>query len=133
MSRAKQLFNQPQPTTRNHEGYGAYERLVEEQYIQLLLTNTLNNTFYADTQQLMDDAMVSHQEMAEVDAGFMARALIYARNEALMRLQPLFGLALLSKVDPDHFAKVFSQVVQTPADLADFLTILRGTGRGQGG
>ncbi|WP_339285841.1 TROVE domain-containing protein [Paenibacillus sp. FSL R5-0486] len=133
MSRAKQLFNQPQPTTRNHGGYGAYERLVEEQYIQMLMTNTLNNTFYADTQQLMDDAMVSHQEMAEVDAGFMARALVYARNEGLMRLQPLYGLALLSKVDPDQFAKVFSKVVQTPADLADFLTILRGTGRGQGG
>lgn len=77
--------------------------------------------------------MASHQEMAAVDAGFMARALVYARNEGLMRLQPLYGLAFLSEADVDQFAKVFSKVVQTPADLADFMTILRGMGRGQGG
>jgi len=133
MSRAKSLFNTPQSIVHNHDGYAAYERLVEEQYIQMLTTNTMNNTFYADEQQLMQEAGTTHQEMAELDASFMAKALVYARNEGFMRLQPLYGLAVLSKINPEQFAQVFSHVVKTPADLADFLTILRGSGRGEGG
>lgn len=133
MSRAKSLFNTPRSVLHHQDEYTAYERLVEEQYIQMLMTNTMNNTFYADEHQLMQEAAYSHQEMAELDTGFMSRALVYARNEGFMRLQPLYGLAVLSGLDPKQFGKVFSHVVKTPADLADFLTILRGSGRGQGG
>jgi 60 kDa SS-A/Ro ribonucleoprotein len=133
VSRAKSLFDSHQRAVSNHDGYDAYVRLVEEQYIQMLMTNTLNNTFYADEQLLMQEAASSHQEMAELDADFMARALVYARNEGFMRLQPLYGLAVLSRIAAEPFAQIFSHVVKTPGDLADFLTILRGSGRGQGG
>jgi 60 kDa SS-A/Ro ribonucleoprotein len=133
MSFAKKLFTAIRPTTLNREGYPAYSRSIEEQYVQTLVTNTFGNTFYADQQTLLAEAEELHREMAQSRPRFMAQALVYARNEGYMRLQPLFGLAVLSGYRPDLFAKAFPQVVRIPSDLSDFLTILKGMGRGEGG
>lgn len=133
MSFAKKLFSTLRPTTSNKEGYHSYTRSAEEQYIQTLVTNTLGNTFYADQRQLLAEAEELHREMAQVNPLFMAKAIVYARNEGYMRLQPLFGLAILSAYRPDLFSQIFLNVVRIPSDLTDFLTILKGLGRGEGG
>lgn len=131
MSRAVQRFTPP--NSPNREGYRAHRRSVEEEYLQMLLTNTLGRTFYADENELLAQAAETHEIMAELNPEFMARALVFARKQGFMRLQPIYGLAMLSKARPDLFAKVFAKVVLIPSDLADFLTILKGQGRGQGG
>jgi len=133
MSFAKKLFSVIRPTTINRDGYPAYVRSVEEQYVQTLVTNTFGNTFYADQNELLAEAETLHREMAQSRPQFMAQALVYARNEGYMRLQPLFGLAILSAYRQDLFAKAFPQVVRIPSDLSDVLTILKGMGRGEGG
>lgn len=133
MSIAKKLFSAMKPTTTNREGFPAYNRSAEEQYVQTLVTNTMGNTFYADQQELLQEAEALHREMAESNPQFMAKVLVFARNDGYMRLQPLFGLAVLSVYRPDLFSKIFLQVVRIPSDLSDFLTILSGMGRGQGG
>ncbi|MDG0792971.1 TROVE domain-containing protein [Cohnella ginsengisoli] len=133
MSFAKKLFSAVRPTTLNQDGYPSYERSAEERYVQTLVTNTMGNTFYADGQSLLAEAEALHHEMAQRDPQFMARALVYARGEGYMRLQPLCGLAVLSAYRPDLFARIFLKVVQIPSDLSDFLTILQGMGRGEGG
>ncbi|GGF90050.1 hypothetical protein GCM10010912_39050 [Paenibacillus albidus] len=133
MSFASKLFGSLRPATVNKDGYPAYTRSPEEQYVQMLLTNTMNQTFYADQHELLDNAAELHQSMAAGNPVFMAKALVYARSEGFMRLQPLFGLAVLSSARPDLFSQVFQQVVRIPSDLSDFLTILNGLGRGEGG
>lgn len=133
MSFAQKLFGSMRPTTRNKDHYPAYTRSAEEQYLQILLTNTMSNTFYADQNELLSDAEQLHHEMAAANPTFMAKAIVYARTAGLMRLQPLFGLAVLSAYRPDLFAGIFLQVVRIPSDLSDFLTILKGQGRGEGG
>ncbi|WP_438447040.1 TROVE domain-containing protein [Gorillibacterium sp. sgz5001074] len=133
MSFAQKLFGSLKPTTRNKDQYPAYTRSVEEQYLQILLTNTMSNTYYADQNELLSDAEQLHHEMAVGNPSFMAKAIVFARNSGFMRLQPLFGLAILSAYRPDLFAKIFLQVVRIPSDLFDFLTILKGQGRGEGG
>ncbi|OXM83516.1 TROVE domain-containing protein [Paenibacillus rigui] len=133
MSFAKKLFGTMKPTTRNKDGYPAYTRSLEEQYVQTLMTNTLTNTFYADQKELLADAEQLHHDMAAANPQFMAKAIVFARNEGLMRLQPLFGLAILSAYRTDLFALIFLQVIRYPSDLFDFLTILQGMGRGEGG
>jgi 60 kDa SS-A/Ro ribonucleoprotein len=133
MSRVKQVFEGVLPTTTNHEGYPAYIRPIKEQYLQALLTNTLGNTFYADRNVLLQEALDLHAEMMRTDPAYAARALVYARNEGLMRLQPILGLVYLSQYDTALFSRIFSQIIRIPPDLADFLTILSGLGRGQGG
>ncbi len=132
MARAKQIFGGPLPL-KNKEGFPAYERPIEEQYLQTLLTNTLGNTFYADNNELLKEALEIHTSILELDPEFAAKAMVFARNDGLMRLQPVLGLVLLSKYDTRLFAKIFDKVIRIPSDLADFLTILSGVGRGQGG
>ncbi|MBP1966428.1 TROVE domain-containing protein [Paenibacillus aceris] len=133
MSIAKKLFGSLRPNTFNKEHYPAFTRSLEEQYLQTLLTNTMSNTFYADRNELLADAEQIHHEIADSNPNFMAKAIVFARNEGFMRLQPLFGLAILSIYRQDLFARIFLQVVRFPSDLSDFLTILQGLGRGEGG
>ena len=47
--------------------------------------------------------------MALKDPAFMARAIVYARREGLMRLQPIVGLAYLAKADRALFRRIFGQ------------------------
>lgn len=133
MSMARKLFRSVRPNTYNKDHYPAFTRSVEEQYMQTLMTNTMGNTFYAKEQELIDDAEQLHHEMALRNPVFMAKGIRFARTEGFMRLQPLFGLAVLSLYRPDLFAKVFLDVVRYPSDLSDFLTIMKGLGRGEGG
>lgn len=137
MSRARAVFQNyievEKPTIANRDGFPAYERPLEEQYLQTLLTNTLGNTYYADKDQLLEETAEIHDKMLEEDPEFAARALIFARNEGFMRLQPTFGLAKLAGVRPDLFAKVFDRVILIPSDLQDFFTILKNLRSGEGG
>lgn len=133
MGMVRKLFGSPKPDTWNKEHYPAFTRSLEEQYLQTLLTNTMSNTFYADQNELLGDSERLHCEMAERNPNFMAKAIVFARNEGFMRLQPLYGLAVLSLYRPDLLAKIFLKVVRIPSDLSDFLMILQGMGRGEGG
>ena len=133
MSRAQTIFSVPTPTTRNRDNFPAYERPLEEQYLQTLLTNTLGNTYYATKDELLQESVRIHADMLKTDAEFAAKAMTFARNEGFMRLQPIYGLAQLSRVNPSLFARTFPHVIKIPSDLSDFLTILRGQGRGEGG
>lgn len=110
----------------NPEGFPGFQRSLEESYLQLLLTNTLGGTYYANGSTLMAQSLHLHQHMAAQDAAFMARALVYARNEGLMRLQTLVGLAYLAKVDRDLFRQIFDRIILTPGDLSAFVEIVRG-------
>ena len=133
MSRVKQAFSVPVPTQKNEDGFPAYERSLEERYVQMLLTNTLGNTFYASGQRLLEEAGEMHASMIEADPEFAAKALVYARKNGYMRTQPVFGLVKLSASNLSLFKKIFSDVILTPADLQDFFTILKSEGRGHGG
>lgn len=110
----------------NHEGFPTFKRSNHEAYLQVLLTNTLSGTFYASEEKLLGESLALHAEMSQSDPQFAARALVYARNEGLMRLQPIVGLAYLAKADHALFHQIFNRVIQTPGDLTDFVEIIRG-------
>lgn len=137
MSRATHLFGKnhqvPKPDTVNREGYPAYTRSLEQQYVQTVFCNTIGHTYYASAHELLDEADRIHDEMMAKDPEFAAKAIVAAREQGFMRLQPVFGLAKLATVRPDLFERIFRRVVQIPPDLFDFMTILEGMGRGQGG
>lgn len=133
MSRMNSIFGAPTPTTKNAAGFPAYNRSLEEQYLQMLLTNTLHNTFYKTSQELVESSWEVHDKMVRKDAPFAAKALVYARNEGFMRLQPIVGLYHLLQHDKVRFAEVFDKVVLIPSDLQDFMTLLHNQGHGEGG
>ncbi len=133
MSRLTQLFSLPVCDIKNRDGYFGFQRPLEEQYLQTLLTNTLRNTFYADKNDLFQEAEFIHEQMLQKDAEFVAKALPFARQKGCMRLQPVYGLAKLAQTHKELFKEIFSKVILIPSDLQDFMTILEGSGHGQGG
>jgi 60 kDa SS-A/Ro ribonucleoprotein len=129
MSRATKTFTKPKkisvlaPSV-NREGYPAWDRPLEEQYLQTILTNTMGNTYYVDKDQLIEESHQVHDRMLKMDALFASQALVYGRNLGFMRLQPIFGLAKLFLAGQNQIAEyVFDKVILTPKDLMDFSTI----------
>lgn len=112
----------------NHHNFPAFSRSLEEQYVQLLLTNTLGGTYYCSKNELVDGTHELNRKMLAKDTEFMGKALMYARNEGFMRLQPIIGLVYLSTSDEltyREFEFIFNKVILTPGDLQDFVEIVR--------
>lgn len=118
---------------RNCDGYPCFRRDWKEEYIQMLMTNTISHVFYASAEMQRDTAIEMHAFAADEDPEFMARALLFARNDGFMRLQPIIGLAVLSLASPRLFKAVFPEVVRILPDLVEFSLVLESLGRGQGG
>ena len=67
------------------------------------------------------------------DAEYLAETIVKARNGGFMRPAPILALVHLSKKDLSFFKEIFSDIVQTGTDLAQFLDFcrsIRGLGRG---
>ncbi len=131
MARSTKLFTPPKPTSKatskNREQYPAWNLPWDEALVQTLLTNTLGQVFYASQKEMMDESKFVHDEALKQDKGFYAKALVYARNEGYMRLQPVYGLARLAseKGPSDELRQAFPGVIRTPDDLRDFSVIYK--------
>ena len=131
MARTTKLFAPQKPTakatSKNREDYPAWNMPWDESLLQTLLTNTLGQVFYASQKEMMDESKFVHEEALKQDKAFYAKALVYARNEGYMRLQPVYGLArLASESGPsDEFRQAFPGVIRTPDDLRDFSVIYK--------
>lgn len=135
MSRAVNLFTpqQSQPNTHNTDGFPAYDRSLQETYLQLIMTNTFGNTFYQSVEKVMERSEELHRKILSEDIGFMAKALVYARLKGYMRLQPILGLYQLT-THPDYWDHdVFNKIIRTPNDLRDFMVITKSHRKGEGG
>jgi len=113
---------------------------LESKYVQLIMTNTITNTAYMSADALADVSLDLHTKMFAADPEFMAKALVYARDNGLMRTQPIIGLAILTNESYTTGAltlskKIFGRIIKTPGDLIDFITMLpsvRKSGKGIG-
>ncbi len=115
--------------TVNAEGAPAWTMRDTDRLVQLSMTGTLGNAFYASAQEVTADA-VRLLERAEPRA--LADAIVRGRNEGFIRAFPLLGLVYLSRKDPALFRETFPKVVLTGGDLGDFLDLahrVRGLGR----
>ena len=113
-----------------------FERPLEEQYLQTLLTNTFGQTYYVSQKDLIAESERIHGRMIDADPEFAARSIVYARNRGFMRTQPIYGLASLSSEEGNGGAaleEVFGRVIHTPNDLGDFTTLIKSARKGEGG
>ena len=116
--------------TVNAEGAPAWTMRDADRLVQLAMTGTMGNAFYASAQEVTADA-VRLLERAEPRA--LADAIVRGRNEGFVRAFPLLGLVYLSLKDPALFRETFPKVVLTGGDLGDFVDLarkVRGLGRG---
>ena len=106
----------------NAEGAPAYLRDLKEQTVQALTTNLLASTFYASKAEITTQTLETLSKMRDVDPEFLAKALIYGRNEGYLQEAPITGLAVLSTAaDKGPFQKAFGRIIQTPDNLMKFV------------
>jgi 60 kDa SS-A/Ro ribonucleoprotein len=121
----------------NPEGAPTYRRSLKEQVLQVLSTNTLSDTFYVKKEQLVQETINVLLEAREKDHRFLAQAIVWARQESLMKLVPVLALALLSGkrgIDPALFRNTFQKTILTPDDLRTFVQFIKqGTIPGRNG
>lgn len=111
----------------NHEGAVSYRRSLREQVVQVLSTNTLSDTFYIKKEQLARETVEVILKARDTDHRFLAQAIVWARQESLMKLVPTLALAILSAkkgLEPQLFMNTFQKTIQTPDDLRAFVSII---------
>lgn len=112
----------------NHEGAPAYRRSLKEQILQVLSTNTLNDTFYVKKEQLAQETIEVLIKAREKDPRYLAQAIVWARQNGLMKLVPVLALAILSGkrgLSPKLFLNTFQKTILTPDDLRTFVVCIK--------
>ena len=116
-------------TETNYESAPTFLRGDEESLARVLTTGMMEPTFYASAHELAGEALALFAAFAEKDPRFLAQAILYARNEGLMRLAPLTALVALSAAPSEDakemFRLIFPRVVRTPGDLQDIISLCR--------
>jgi 60 kDa SS-A/Ro ribonucleoprotein len=112
----------------NHGGGVSYRRSLREQVLQVLSTNTLNDTFYVKKEQLALETIDVLMKAREKDPWFLAQAIVWARQHGLMKSAPIWALAILSGRKGLHkelFRKTFIKTILTPDDLRTFVECIK--------
>lgn len=112
----------PSATARNAEQANAYEFSPRHQLAQFAATGCLSRTFYANA----DEQLATVAAMArEVDATFVAKTAIYARESGHMKDIPALLAATLAVRDVALLNQVFPRIVDNGKMLRNFVQILR--------
>ncbi|KZC77128.1 TROVE domain protein [Neisseria flavescens] len=108
--------------THNEAGGIAYTLTPKQQLAQLAATGCLNNTYYADAQSQLDQVL---KLVESLDAEFIPKTAVYARQKGFMKDMPALLLAVLAQKDVNMLARVFDQVVDNGKMLRNFAQIIR--------
>lgn len=122
-----QLFNTllaklPIPDAVNHHAAAAYAFTPRHTLAQLAMTGCLNQTFYADAEAQLTDALCL---CAELDDAFIAKTAVYCRERGLMKDMPALLAAVLAAKQSPLLPAVFGRVVDNGKMLRNFVQILR--------
>lgn len=118
----------PAAFARNREGAPAYAYTPRHKLAQLAVTGTVAPAFYASGKEQLDEAL---KAAAEVDAAFLAKTAIYARQKGYMKDMPALLLAVLSMRSTEHFKAAFPHVVDNGRMLRTFVQIVRSGATGR--
>lgn len=112
----------PKADTINEAGGIAYKLSPKAALAQYAATGCFNNTFYADAGEQLDKVLAL---ASEVDAEFVAKTAVFARDKGHMKDMPALLLAVLSIRDKDLFERVFPRVTDNGKMLRNFVQIMR--------
>jgi 60 kDa SS-A/Ro ribonucleoprotein len=112
----------PHADAKNRELAPAYAMSPRHALAQLAVTGTFNGVFYAEPREQLDEML---KLASLVDATFLAKLAVYAREKAHMKDMPAFLLALLSTLATDDFNRAFPRVVTHGKMLRNFVQIMR--------
>jgi len=112
----------PDANAPNHEQAPAYALSARHQLAQLAATGCLNQTFYANAEAQLDKVRTLAQS---VDAVFVAKTALYAREAGHMKDMPALLAATLAVRDVPLLSQVFDRVIDNGKMLRNFVQIVR--------
>lgn len=112
----------PVADTVNEAGGLAHTRDPRAALALYACTGCLNGTYYADEEEQFAQVMAL---CAQVDARFVARTAIHARQHGHMKDMPALLLSTLASRDPVAFSQAFPRVVGNGRMLRNVVQILR--------
>ena len=112
----------PIATGLNHQHAPAYVLSPRHQLAQLAATGCLNHTFYANAESQLDAVAAL---VTQVDAAFVAKTALYARESGYMKDMPALLAANLAVRDVALLSGVFGRVIDNGKMLRNFVQILR--------
>lgn len=118
----------PKTNARNREGAPAYAYEPRHALAQYAATGCLSGTFYADaTEQLADILALC----VKVDAAFIAKTAVFARERGFMKDTPALLCAILSQKGPSELKRIFPRVIDNGRMLRNFVQIVRSGSTGR--
>ncbi|HEX8138489.1 MAG TPA: hypothetical protein VF544_13055 [Pyrinomonadaceae bacterium] len=112
----------------NEERAPAYAFTPKHALAQYAVTGCLNATFYASA----EDQLARVLELCEgVEADFIARTALYARERGFMKDMPALLCAVLSTRDRALLAQIFHRVIDNGRMLRNFVQIMRSGATGR--
>src|SRR5262245_22637879 len=112
----------PKTDTVNEAGGVAYKLTPKAALAQYAATGCFNNTFYTEAGEQLDQVLALANE---VDADFVAKTALFARERGYMKDMPALLLAVLSIRDKELFERVFPRVADNGKMLRNFVQIMR--------
>jgi len=118
----------PKADTINEAGGLAYKLVPKAALAQYAATGCFNQTFYADAGEQLEKVL----ELAkELNAEFVAKTAIYAREKGFMKDMPALLVAVLASKDKALFEKTFPRVIDNGKMLRNFVQIMRSGATGR--
>jgi len=112
----------PQTDAVNEAGGRAYTLAPKQAPAQYAATGCLNSTYYASAEDQLQKVLALTKE---VDAQFVAKTAVYAREKGFMKDMPAVLCAALSVKDPQLLRTVFDRVIDDGKMLRNFVQVLR--------
>ncbi len=112
----------PKVDTVNEAGGTAYKLTPKAALAQYAATGCFSQTFYADASEQLGKVL---ELTKELDAEFVAKTAIYAREKGFMKDMPALLVAVLSTKDKALFEKTFLRVIDNGKMLRNFVQIMR--------
>lgn len=112
----------PRADTVNQAGGSAYAYGPEAKLAQLAATGTLSDGFYSSAETQLADVVLAAKD---VDAEWVAKCAVYARQSGAMKDMPALLAAYLTMADPDLSVRVFKRVIDNGRVLRTFVQIMR--------
>src|SRR5688500_10363516 len=98
----------PKADTINNAGGVAYQLPPKQALAQYAATGCFNRTFYTGAGEQLDAVLALANA---VDAGFVAKTAVFAREKGFMKDMPAILVAVLSVKDKQLFELVFPRVI----------------------
>lgn len=112
----------PKTDTINEAGGKAYKLSPKHALAQFAATGCFSNTFYTEAGEQLEKVLKLTEKL---DAEFVGKTAVYAREKGFMKDMPALLVAVLSTKDKTLFERVFPRVIDNGKMLRNFVQIMR--------